>query len=231
MVIFGLTRLDMATTRIRKAGVWVAKAPKIRQAGVWNTGPTNHRTLNTWAGGEYSDVVTVDAPMAWWRLDELSGTSAVDTIGTNTGTLTSGVTPNVSGISPGHAAMRFDGTQGKISVANPALTGDFSIEGWVYILGSGSVGSTDYSCLLGHSASGSHRILLRNTTGEILCQMGGGDVTATAGTVTLEAWHHLVYTRTGSTQLLYWDGQQVGSLVTAGASLNAAFFIGAFASK
>lgn len=176
----------------------------------------------------YRDLIlATQGLVSYWRLDD-AGPTAADSKGSNPGTFAAGATAQVGGLLPDNAAVRLDGTQGKISFGNPALTTDFSIEGWIYILGAGTVGATDYACLLG--ADGTHRILLRHTTGELLVQMGGGSITTAPGLFSVEQWVHVVYTRTGSTQFLYVNGVQVGTVVTGGASLNAAFFLGSYAS-
>src|SRR5690349_20991282 len=56
----------------------------------------------------YRDVVLNDGPVSYWRLNEPSGTTATDSVGSNTGTSTSGVTVNVGGISPDDTAYLLD---------------------------------------------------------------------------------------------------------------------------
>src|SRR5262245_49341818 len=65
----------------------------------------------------YAEQVIADGAVAFWRLGETSGTTAVDNVGGNNGTISGGVTLNQPGPWSGNAAMAFDGTTGKISTA------------------------------------------------------------------------------------------------------------------
>src|SRR5215471_5997902 len=83
----------------------------------------------------YKDQVIADGAIAYWRLDELSGTTAVDIIGGNNGTISGGVTLGQTGaLADGNKAMAFDGSSGKIAVPNGAYkqfgTGPLTIEAW-----------------------------------------------------------------------------------------------------
>lgn len=50
--------------------------------------------------------IAADAPVAWWRLDETSGTAAADSAGANTGTYTGGPTLNQTGLAPSDSPNR-----------------------------------------------------------------------------------------------------------------------------
>lgn len=180
------------------------------------------------AGPTYHDEVIADAPVGYWRFNEVSGSVADDAIGSNNGTIAAGVTLGVAGALADDSAFRFDGSQGKVAIGNPALTGDFSIEAWAYLLGPGRVGLTDYGTIVGYDTT--HRLMMRSTTGEVLASFGGGQFLSPAGAFQLEQWTHIVYTRTGNAQKLYVNGALVASLSQAGAALNAAAFIGAYLS-
>lgn len=199
-----LTRSDLAATR---SVAWTDESPSV---------------------AIYGEEVLADGPIGYWRFNEVSGSVADDAIAANNGTIAAGVTLDVPGALPDDASFRFDGNQGKVSFASPALTGDFTLEAWAYLLGPGAVGSTDYGCVIGLDAA--HRFLIRSTTKELLVQMGGGNLTAPADSFQLEQWTHLVYTRTGSTQRLYVNGVLVNTLAQAGASFNAAWFVGSYLS-
>ena len=77
-----------------------------------------------------------DGPIAYWRLGESSGTSAVDATGNaHTGTYLGGFTLGVPGALVGDTdkAARFNGTTGRVQVADSAslrLNGSWSIEFW-----------------------------------------------------------------------------------------------------
>src|SRR5215470_7590906 len=85
----------------------------------------------------YSSKVIADGAVAYWRLNETSGTTAVDVIGGNNGTISGGVTLNQAGaLTDGDKAMTFNGT-GRIDVAKAAYsaigTGPLTLEAWVWL--------------------------------------------------------------------------------------------------
>src|SRR5262252_903609 len=90
-------------------------------------------TIGTPAG--YRAVVQNDGAVAYWRLNETSGTTAYDGIGGNNGTIIGGVTLNQPGplSASGSKAMLFNGS-GWINVPNGAYkaigTRPVSLEGW-----------------------------------------------------------------------------------------------------
>jgi len=81
-------------------------------------------------------VVLADGPIAYWRLGESSGTTAVDTTGNgHTGTYLGGVTLGVPAALVGDTdtAARFNGSNGMVQVPDSAplrLNGSWSIEFW-----------------------------------------------------------------------------------------------------
>lgn len=86
----------------------------------------------------YADAVRSDVPRAYWRLGELSGTTAAEDQGGPSGTYSGGV---VLGVAPAivdaNRAARFDGGNDKMAVPDPANgsldfgTGDFTAEAWI----------------------------------------------------------------------------------------------------
>jgi Concanavalin A-like lectin/glucanases superfamily len=83
--------------------------------------------------------VLSDAPRAYWRLGETSGTSASDELGAAPGTYLSGAVLGAPGALAGDAntAVGLDGVDDRVSMGDPASgaldfgTGDFSAEAWV----------------------------------------------------------------------------------------------------
>jgi hypothetical protein len=72
----------------------------------------------------YADQVLADGAVAYWRLDEISGLTARDSIGGNNGTISGGVTLNQPGALAGDSAMAFNGINGQIAIPNgPAVSG------------------------------------------------------------------------------------------------------------
>jgi hypothetical protein len=89
-------------------------------------------------GQSYGDTVRADAPRAYWRLGELTGTVAAEDQGRANGTYSGGVVLGVgSSNHDPNAAARFDGGNDKVSVPDPADgsldfgTDDFTAEAWI----------------------------------------------------------------------------------------------------
>jgi len=172
----------------------------------------------------YSDEVIADAPLAYWRLDETSGTTANDAIGSNHGTYTGGYTLNQPGIpSTGRPAALFNGSSGYVALGAPAvlnLTAAWTLEAWVYLT------STPNGCgvICEQYTGGGDNVLYAlgfglNSPGATL-EMGyrGLNWRWTIGSaLSLNAWHHTVGTWDGTTQRLYADGTQVASTTPADA--------------
>src|ERR1700730_3449367 len=81
----------------------------------------------------YSADVLASSPLYYWRLNETSGTSAADSVSTNTGTYVN-CTVNQSGPArTGDPAVSLNGTTSDIttttSLSNPGSTG-YSLEAW-----------------------------------------------------------------------------------------------------
>jgi hypothetical protein len=84
----------------------------------------------------YASAVLADGPIAYWRLGEASGTTAVDSSGqAHMGTYLGGVTLGVPAALVGDTdtAARFNGSNGMVQVPDSAplrLNGSWSIEFW-----------------------------------------------------------------------------------------------------
>jgi len=90
----------------------------------------------SYPAGSYPALVVADGAVAYWRLGETSGTTAVDVIGAKNGTISGGVTLGQAGaLADGDNAMAFDGTNGLIKMAGmqnyPFGTGPLSVECWL----------------------------------------------------------------------------------------------------
>ena len=174
----------------------------------------------------YRSVVLADNPIGYWEFDEASGATAADSGG---GTSEPGAYQNCAlGQASAFAALgtcaQFNGTTSRVRVEPSSVfelgTGDFSVELW-YKTAVSTRGdmfnyknANDFGLFANQAASG---------------QIGGwhnGQINGT--TTTINAWHHLVATRSAGTLLLYLDGVQVASTADAQSfSANAPLFIGA----
>jgi hypothetical protein len=146
---------------------------------------------------------------------------AADSQGTNTGTYTNGVMLGQSGAAVGDAngAARFDGADDFVSVARQIST-SFSIEFWFNATqGIGTSGSwLNNAGLVNATGSNSDFGVGLRQDGRITAGVrnGSGGLTSIVSTTSglnNGAWHHVVFTRNGSTGglALYVDGAASGT--------------------
>ena len=163
-------------------------------------------TLGTYAG----QVQSAD-PVSYWRLNEASGTTAVDQEVRNNGTITGGVTLNQPGAVAGGAAMNFDGSTGTVSLGTPTSLqlNSFSLEAWFktaggFTSGRTILGSLSYGYQIGVDGGG-------HATGQVCGSFFGCVVQPSKSTVTDNRWHHVVLTEdaTNQSETLYLDGASV----------------------
>lgn len=149
-----------------------------------------------------------------WKLDEASGTTAVDSAGGNDGTMQGGLHASANSF-PGKLgkALSFDGNNDYVSVANNAAlnpTSAITVTAWVK---RSSNGSRDFIVSKGKSAGGGdHQYWLEFTAANelvFLLEDGSGAVhklTAADTTFTDNSWHHIAATYDGNIQKIYVDG-------------------------
>lgn len=175
-------------------------------------------------GGVYSSLILSEAGLvSYWRLDEPSGITAMDSKGTNTGTYTGGPTlGQVGAVSSGGTAVAFNGTTQYIAVpdANSLdLNDTLSIEAWVKPSAAGAVrvivckGSQGYNLRLDAT---NNLNFLKDQTVDIV----HSTIAVAAG------WHHCVVTKATSTNKLYIDAVDVTGAVTNAPMVNNAIALG-----
>ena len=130
-------------------------------------------------------------------------------------TLPTGVTVSGNAIS---GSISFNGSSQYLSVPSSsvfAFSGDFTVEGWVYL----TSGST-YQFLMGSSANGGMMIGLNvPITGTPTIAVGTHNVAwvlnfGASISIPTAAWRHIALTRSGSTNRAFIDGVQLGSNIT-----------------
>jgi hypothetical protein len=159
----------------------------------------------------YSDEVLADNPVAYYRFEETTGTTAVDsTVNANNGTYTNGVLLNQPGAANLGRAVGLDGISNYIDTPN-TVGGNFTLEMWVKTTAASLGGSQAYegNGLLWSDVGGSaNDFVLAELNNHAAFFTGNPDTTIEGSTVLNNgAWHYLVATRTqgGATQL-YVDG-------------------------
>jgi hypothetical protein len=185
-----------------------------RLVAVNATGTTagSDQTFTATAG--YRDAVLATNGLAgYWRLGELSGTTATDEKGTSDGTYLGGFTLDQPGALAGdpNRAAAFDGVSGEMTVGGPALNSSGSLEGW-FNWQKGVALMRDAS-----SAGGTGWILAYDSGGTLYYRLGGTSFNTGRATASVRnGWHHFVATKDGGNVALYVDGQPVHSAGGAG---------------
>ena len=169
----------------------------------------------------YADEVIADSPVAYWKLDETSGTTTNDAIGSNHGTYTGGYTLNQAGIpSTGRPSVALNGSSGYINCGAPAalnLTAAWTLEAWVYLT-SAPNGSAVISEL--YTGAGDQVLYALGFGGMVVggtSQLQVGFYTGSTwryiqgAALSLNTWHHIAGTWDGTNLRLYADGAQVAS--------------------
>lgn len=223
-VTYALTHYGEANTALRtQTGLAVTSdtwllADEITASALVSPAPA--RVLVAPAVPDYNATVLADVPVAYWKLNETSGTAAADSSGNAlAGTYTGGYTLGSAPPSNAPGAVLLNGSSGYVNCGTPAalnLTAAWTLEAWIYLTatpnGSGIIseaytgsGNVLYALAFSTAAAGGGSTLM--------CGFYTGSAwKAVAGpTPSLNAWHHAVATWDGTTLLLYLDGAQVAS--------------------
>lgn len=193
------------------------------------------------AGSVYASTVLSDMPLAYWRLDETSGTVAHDLTGNgNDAQYTGGVTLGSAGaiIGDPDTAVTLDGTTGYVDVGNRFnFTGNvpFTLEIWALPQNLNPSYQRLFSRELSTSPREGYLMFVRvenaaDPSTFSLERWAGGQTNQDPQDNTLLAvWHHCVATYDGSTSRIYLDGV-LAAAQPAALALNAtpaSLFIGA----
>jgi parallel beta-helix repeat protein len=158
--------------------------------------------------------------VSFWRLDESSGTQALDSTGAHNGTYAGGVSLNQGGVTPdGDAAVLLNGTDGRITTSyNPFASGSArTFEGWAK-----RNSSTTNDALLGGDATVQQPRLLILAGGNnvrFTANEAGTPINWTNASPGTGVWFHwvLVYDDSIGTATLYVNGQSKGTQTVANA--------------
>lgn len=181
---------------------------------------TNSRDLSHTSS--YRTAVTADSPVAWWRLEETSGSSAADSSGANTGTYQNSPTLGAAGLiaEAGTYGATLNGTNQYVTFADAAAVdvGDtFSIELWLR-----RAHTTAGTYQLFDKGDQAMNLKLNSSGALVLAKVNVAEIVTSTSAITDTNTHHVVCTKTGATVKLYLDGVDVtGSVANQTVSSNA----------
>lgn len=156
--------------------------------------------------------------VAWWKLDETSGTVIADSSGNGlNGTLGSGLRASVFSGPVGNCLTGLQASNQIVTVPNNALMnlpGDFTLSGWVLPSGDPLSAQCGFSRNPGTNTDGNYNFQVRGTVGYNGFYFRGSqgaraDVLPVVNQLPLlydGRWHHICATRLGSTVGLFIDG-------------------------
>lgn len=160
------------------------------------------------AQSAYAQAVIGDSPISYWRLNDTSGTTAVDQRGVFNGTIQGGATLNQPGPISDGAAMGFSGSDVSLDGDTSAMVPNtFTVEAWVKTT---SQPPPPYGEAVIFAAHGLGYILGLCGTGQPCGQAYGASSSAglNAPNPILDGnWHYLVYTKDTANLDIYVDGQ------------------------
>ncbi|WEO95811.1 LamG-like jellyroll fold domain-containing protein [Streptomyces sp. FXJ1.172] len=186
------------------------------------------RALVEGMGDQYRGVAVADAPAAYWRLGETSGTALHSEVGGtglnatfrgDTGQVFQSKldTPGVFGVGDDRAAHL--GNTGHIDIPGsvPAGATDLSAEMWFRTSTPSGVLMSFQNAPLGQTPTSWRPVLNIDGDGKLrgefyLTGASGATPIVSSQAVTDGQWHHVVLSASGNTQSLYLDGVKTGSL-------------------
>ena len=162
----------------------------------------------------FSDAISSLSPVMHWKLNETSGTTVEDAVGTNDGTYTNGVLLGASGVDSGATAAEFDGTNDYIEIphsSDMSLT-DGTVQAWFNtndatkkqaIFSRDSTGFDDGGHLTAFiEADGSISVRLQSISQSYFVQ-------SAAGLIGTGNWHHIAFSFGANGMELFVDGDLV----------------------
>jgi mannan endo-1,4-beta-mannosidase len=157
----------------------------------------------------YRAAVATDSPAAWWHLDETSGTTFADAIGSRTLTITGSPTLGVAGLAPndtGNTAARFSNSTMQYAEAPASAT--FTPTTLTVEVLAQSTGVNGNNRIVQNGADNSWQLLFEGGVLKFTVQNKASAQYVWAGDT---ARHHIVGTYNGTgLAILYVDGVEVG---------------------
>lgn len=175
---------------------------------------TSPSSFTVTPGPAYFSLVASDPGLlAYWRLGETSGTTAIDATGSHNGTYVNKPALGSAGaiVNDPDTSVTFNGTSQRVNVPALPSVQNFSIEGWTYLTKATVKNNTLYGNV------GTARLMARPGTGSFPTAAYAG-VTLNGKEYVLQpkspasninTWVYWVVTRQGGTLALYRDGVRI----------------------
>lgn len=193
-----------------------------------NQGASASTTKRVVIADPYADKVNARSPMLFWRLSDVSGTTAVDSgpTGTN-GTYQGGVTLGMAGPLAGTGGVKFNGTDGVV-VAPTAIAGPsvYTEEAWFATTSTAGGKIIGFGDAASGSSSNYDRHVYMDASGHLNFGVwtGSSNVATSPLSYNDGAWHHVVATQGPDGMSLYVDGQLVATNAQTGAQAYTGYF-------
>ena len=167
----------------------------------------------------YASVVGADRPVGWWRLGELSGTTAANQAGGGAGTYAGGVTlnqPSLLATDMVNRAVAFNGSSGRVSVPNASALQlrTLSLEAWIKPTSLPTTGA--FRSVLTKAEAYSLQFNGPRLEFTIIQSGTRRRLQTPSGVIVAGGTYHVVGTFDGTTQRLYVNGTQVASVALSG---------------
>ena len=219
------TASEFFTGTVDEVAVYASALSPAQVANHFNQGAASPPPPPPPPAPAYRATVVGDGPVAYWRLGDASGTSATDTVGSNTGTYRNGVAvgaPSLTSDTVDRAAS-FDGVNDSVAVPSSAglsPTATVTVEAWVRPSAVPTAGN--FASIV--TKAESYALQFNGPRLEFTTMAGGTRrrVQAAAGALVAGQTYHVVGTFDGTTQRLFVNGAQVATGTFSGAmSVNA----------
>ena len=153
---------------------------------------------------DYRVLVLADDPVGYWRFEEEDGTIAIGDVGSD-GVLEGGPTLSQPGVIADSRSIHLDGIDEWIDIDDLVLSGDFTIEAWVFPCGN----TLDFEdAIVGQAGEGPDINFFEERP---RLWDGGVDRVVAGRTIDYGRWVHVAVTRRSSDLAVFIDGVSAGS--------------------
>ena len=191
------------------------------------SGGAGDDTLSGGLGTSYGEAIAGLGAVAHWQLDDTTGNTATDSIGSNDGTYQADITLRSTGIHSGGTSADFNGTSGSsdsgyIEVKHSA---DLTLSQGTVQLWFNADSTTGTQYLIDKSSNdGQEQFQVYLDNGQLVFTQTNGGVTETVSVtpagLTAGSWQHLAVTFGDGQMRIYLDGQLEGSVAASNSLIN-----------